>query len=99
MKTEARPARGGEKKRLHEDRIREVKRGRRSACDRRGRRGKKRCQGEEKKKEMAIQAMEDDHGGNTRTSGGSFCQTDPTTRRSRMTDDGETTIKQCRGKG
>ena len=27
MKTEARPARGGEKKRLHEERIREVKRG------------------------------------------------------------------------
>ena len=42
---------------------------------------------------------EAEHGGNARASGGSFCQTDPTTRRSRMTDDGETTIKQCRGKG
>ena len=85
MKTEARPARGREKKRLHEERIREAKRGKAErlrsrrtaqrgqtimAGEKRGREEEKEMGAAETETETAVRATEDDHGGNARTPGG-----------------------------
>jgi hypothetical protein len=49
---------------------------------RKGGKGGRRRRGRQRREtETAVQATEDDHGGNARTLGRAFCRTDPTTRR------------------